>query len=133
MQTTSTQQPHGAPLTSTHNDPGADLQYTTQPPRDSAYASGTPGIHGGSTHRPGELRPGEYEVSPNFSSGEVPTSPSNRHNFSYPSRNPPVGTTAVGSTSGLTREETGSSRKSGRFADLKAAAIGLHVSLTASI
>lgn len=119
VQTTSTQHPHDAPVTSaTYNDPGADAHYTTQPARDSAYHSGlAPEIPNRSTRRSGE-----FDRSPNIS-GEVPTSP-NRHNFSYPSRNPPVG-----GTTGLAREEEVPVRRSGsRLADLKAVAIGLHVS-----
>lgn len=119
VQTTSTQQPHGhTPYVG--NDLGTTSSYATQPSRDTGLghtSSLAPEVPLRSNRRSGE-----YNVSPNYS-GEVPTSPSS-HNFSYPSRNQPAGT-----VTGLTHQEETTARRSGRFADLKAAAIGLHVSV----
>jgi len=132
VQTTQHQQPQGQSI-STTTAPGGPAQYLNQPSRDSTYASGGSGLTAPDIPVRSSRRSGEYDTAhypAGSSASDIPTSPS-RHNFSYPGRNPPNPPAAT--ETGYTPQQEAQAKRSGRFADLKAAAIGLHVSCRASL
>lgn len=162
VQTTQHQQPHGAGTTTTtgsmaphSHEPYRDSGYGSGLPTEGRIASGVPehadpykgGSYGaGSQHhsstaphiparsprRSGEYgRTGDYDSTSHPSGSYNPTSPS-RHNFSYPSRAAPGTQGAYPTETGYPPEQEVKAKKTGRFADLKAAAIGLHVSILTS-